>query len=103
MTFAALACLLTLAAVTPESAPRTERAEAYFHFLLAKRAFVAADYPGALREFRKAAERWYEQAHRPDVVVYPGCSAGRLRERWPEKKWVDFLESTSFNSKALLR
>jgi heptosyltransferase-1 len=46
-------------------------------------------YAGA--EFRNAAERWYEQAHRPEVVVYPGCSAGRLRERWPEKKWVDLL------------
>lgn len=42
-------------------------------------------------ELRKSAERWYEQCKRPEVAVYPGCSAGRARERWPEEKWIDLL------------
>jgi heptosyltransferase-2 len=46
-------------------------------------------YTGA--EIRKSAIRWYEDSKRPEIVVYPGCSTGRARERWPEKKWIELL------------
>jgi ADP-heptose:LPS heptosyltransferase len=42
-------------------------------------------------ELRKSAERWYDETKRPEVAVYPGCSTARLRERWPEEKWIDLL------------
>jgi ADP-heptose:LPS heptosyltransferase len=42
-------------------------------------------------EVRRAAAHWYERAGEPQVAAYPGTSARRSRERWPEKKWVELL------------
>lgn len=33
----------------------------------------------------------YEEAGRPAVALYPGCSAVRSRERWPAEKWVQLI------------
>ncbi len=40
---------------------------------------------------QEKAWRWYDQVGRPPLVVYPGTSAKRERERWPEDKWVELL------------
>jgi ADP-heptose:LPS heptosyltransferase len=40
---------------------------------------------------RRTATAWYDGAGHPQVVAYPGTSTPRLRERWPEKKWIDLL------------
>lgn len=37
------------------------------------------------------AWRWYDQAGHPPLAVYPGTSAKRERERWPEEKWIELL------------
>jgi heptosyltransferase-1 len=37
------------------------------------------------------AWRWYDQAGHPPLAVYPGTSAKRERERWPEDKWIELL------------
>jgi ADP-heptose:LPS heptosyltransferase len=40
---------------------------------------------------RTSASRWYQSSGSPRVACYPGSSAGRVRERWPENKWVELL------------
>lgn len=40
---------------------------------------------------RRAARAWYRSVGAPPLAVFPGTSAGRERERWPEKKWIDLL------------
>jgi len=42
-------------------------------------------------EVRRSAAAWYETANSPAVAAYPGTSIPRIRERWPEKKWIDLL------------
>ena len=42
-------------------------------------------------EIRRAAGAWYDSIGRPSVAAYPGTSTRRIRERWPERKWVDLL------------
>ncbi|HEY3487392.1 MAG TPA: glycosyltransferase family 9 protein [Gammaproteobacteria bacterium] len=37
------------------------------------------------------AQHWYAQADSPPVAAYPGTSAKRERERWPENKWIELL------------
>ncbi|MGH8453340.1 MAG: glycosyltransferase family 9 protein [Nevskiales bacterium] len=37
------------------------------------------------------AWRWYDQAGHPPLAAYPGTSAKRERERWPEDKWIELL------------
>ncbi len=43
-------------------------------------------------ETRRAASAWYVAAGSPEVVCYPGTSAVRSDERWPERKWVDLIK-----------
>ena len=43
-------------------------------------------------ETRRSSTAWYEANGAPQVVCYPGTSAARVRERWPEHKWVDLLK-----------
>jgi ADP-heptose:LPS heptosyltransferase len=43
-------------------------------------------------ETRRAAAACYASIGEPGVVCYPGSSAARVRERWPEDKWVELLE-----------
>ncbi len=40
---------------------------------------------------REQAGSWYEDAGRPPLAVYPGTSAVRAAERWPEAKWCELL------------
>ncbi len=40
---------------------------------------------------RDRAERWYEEAGRPQLAVYPGTSKARERDRWPLAKWAELL------------
>jgi ADP-heptose:LPS heptosyltransferase len=42
-------------------------------------------------EVRRLAVSWYESVGAPPVAAYPGTSMPRVRERWPEKKWVELL------------
>lgn len=46
-------------------------------------------------DIRHRAQQWYVEAGRPALACYPGTSAGRSRERWPEDKWVAFLQSSA--------
>ena len=43
-------------------------------------------------ETRRATLAWYEAAGSPEVACYPGTSAARVGERWPERKWVDLIK-----------
>jgi heptosyltransferase-1 len=40
---------------------------------------------------RASARAWHESAGRPALAVFPGSSSKRVRERWPEEKWVELL------------
>jgi ADP-heptose:LPS heptosyltransferase len=42
-------------------------------------------------EIRRAAAAWYQSVGQPAIAAYPGTSKDRVRERWPEKKWIDLL------------
>jgi heptosyltransferase-1 len=42
-------------------------------------------------EVRRGAAAWYAAVGEPQVAAYPGTSAPRIRERWPEKKWIELL------------
>jgi len=43
-------------------------------------------------EVRRGATAWYAAVGEPEVAAYPGTSARRMRERWPDKKWVELLQ-----------
>jgi len=42
-------------------------------------------------EVRRVAAAWYVSVGEPPVIAYPGTSAPRRRERWPETKWIELL------------
>ncbi len=45
------------------------------------------------RTNRDLAERWYNEAGRPELAVFPGCSGNQSKyHRWPQEKWIALLD-----------